>query len=552
MKRKIEATGTGGPKKRPKLTHSVASTTTVNNATTASAGVFALPKVPVSGSHASLPSILDARLCTIDSVISDAVRKHLAKAIQEHCPDTCVLKTPFSQTQFTFIMETFFSMYIMPQPSLFVNKNVNYFKSYLRIAFLNFFICKWFPDEASSQREDEYTYYDRFCSDEFKGGKIKTISSGKKSYMRNRILGQISTGARLTITIDSTLGPNYIAIPRTIYNALNLTSNWVVINRAPSMNSRCIYVCEVLIYDDPNDFTIHTNAFVCPFLNADQDGDEFPVHCVLLFTFLPRFDMSAAHIELSNLSWKYGNRHDILYSARYAFSQYHRLILHLNDEWFQSMCPLWKELNSYPTAQRCQVMMDLGCTLLRDELDDFLDVLLQFTRICSINLSIKDVVFPYNSDIHQIAMSKSINPMHNIPSGSTKQMGAGSSTRTSANLLQSIVASGAKGTSTHIKILLQNLHCHLYDSIDRHHKFANTVLHNFNKYVNAHIAMGNEGTKQFIFLYGLNSLHLHRSYMFINNVVLLSNIVTSVLFSSIYYQPTTVNYVFDKFLQLAF
>lgn len=92
-----------------------------------------------------------------------------------------------------------------------------------------------------------------------KRGFLNDIKSKKTSFMRNLILATKGNSLRMTITMDMFLGPNYVAISKRLYDRLDLATNLVLINRAPSINSTCVYVLEILAFDECNDLTIHIN-----------------------------------------------------------------------------------------------------------------------------------------------------------------------------------------------------------------------------------------------------------------------------------------------------
>jgi hypothetical protein len=186
--------------------------------------------------------------------------------INEHC---CI---QFDKFPFSFVIETANGNFaIFPPPERYVSKNFNYFRYLLReMAKKKDVTDSWSKVQCNLSEERAYN---EFIKNEFKGGQIQSIISGKKSYIRNRILGFHTFGLRHTLTIDSLLTAHYISIPAYVYKTLDLLTPLVLVNRAPSINDGCLYVCELLCHSD-DDPTIHLNPFLTERLHADQEGDD--------------------------------------------------------------------------------------------------------------------------------------------------------------------------------------------------------------------------------------------------------------------------------------
>lgn len=203
-------------------------------------------------------------------------------------------------------------------------------------------------------------------------------TSGKSSYVRTNILGALVKGIRGTLTVDPDLGPNEIGIIQEMYDKLNLAFPFVILNRDPSINSRCIYVCQLKPFSDKNDFTIHVNQYVLRGLNADQDGDEVTLYYIEKEDEICSLEMTKVMYEILRCSWKYGHRHDVFGVPRYGFSQYQDLMLHNYNDELCKLSKFWNDLQ--PFSDRKKIAFALACTTHRDEFDEFLDI---FTKFCS-------------------------------------------------------------------------------------------------------------------------------------------------------------------------
>lgn len=417
--------------------------------------------------------------------------------------DGCLHCVELENFTYTFVVQTRFRCYTFVQPSLYVSKNFNYFKSFVYTSVDHYRLKRAYNIEDA--KRVELTFYNNFMSNEFKGGELKTIVGGKTSFIRNKILGFHTLGLRLTLTIDCRLGPNYISIPKRLYEELNLATPYVIINRAPSINSKCIYVVEMLCGTDEHDNTIHISPFFTNGLHADQDGDDLTVFYLKRSGETPSITMQAAITELRMMSWKYGRRYDFAYRPRYSFTQYHHYILHVFDDYFKERNELWRRLGGTSRA-RCKLMMELGCSIMRDEVDDFIRLLIEFTGRLDCELT----------------------------SAHDMLTGGGS--------LKAVVESGAKGSDDHISIFLNNLY-----NLDPNYK--RNLIAGFDKYVDASTHMSAGGTRQFTLLYGVNSIYLHNNNIYANDSVILRNVHDSHLMSAIFYNKHAVNYVNEELLK---
>ena len=148
---------------------------------------------------------------------------------------------------------------------------------------------------------------------------------------------------RGVLTIDCKLSPHYISIPQKEFDNLDLATPLVIVHRDPSINDTCIYVAEILRNENPCDFTIHLNPYMTHGLHADQDGDEVTLFYIEKQDHEPSSAIQSAITELRNSSWKYGRRHNFAYKCKYSFTQYHRYLLFILNDFFCEHNELWKK-----------------------------------------------------------------------------------------------------------------------------------------------------------------------------------------------------------------
>lgn len=312
----------------------------------------------------------------------------------------------------------------------------------------------------------------------------------------------------MTLTIDCGLGPNDVKVPWKIYKQLNLATPLVLVNRAPSISSRCIYACEVHPHDDAQgDDTMHVNPYLLEGLHADQDGDELNVYFLEYTEAIPNKLLQMAIKEMKRLSWKYGLRYDVFYRPRYDFSQYHRLLCHQQHEVLMQHSPLWASIPGSP-AQRLRTIMNLGSSIMYDELDDFIELL---RALCA-------------------AL-----PLQSIP---CQDMLSGT-----GGLLD-IVHSGAKGSLPHVALFAQKLRT--ANNAD----FMPHAIQEFDKIIEGSSDLSDAGTQQFNMLYAFNSLTLHQDHMYLNDESIMSEVCASDIGALLAYNSVAVQHVFDSFTHI--
>lgn len=425
--------------------------------------------------------------------------KHNLKPV-ENC-NYCVefLKFPYA-----FNVVTSFYMFTFPPPCMWAKINENLFCAIIKKSVDNLKLIE--NRSKKSAKETEKEYYNYFCQKSLIGGTYKTQISGKNSIIRKKVLSFHANGLRLTLTIDSTLGPNYIVLPKSILKDLNLATMFVIINRAPSINSKCIYVCEILINKDENDNTVHLNSFIVNGLGADQDGDEINVNFFEKDGEIPSFELNSAILELKSMSWKYGCRHTSIYEPRYSISQHVKFILYLCDEKLKIQSPLWQTLKG-SISQKCNILMNLGCSILQTEVNDFIEnIVCNLVRINSV------VDVPVNELVQE------------------------------NGILSSVVNSGAKGTNDHITTYLTNLH------EENVNKFTKKCVDGFNKYIKNSVQMSREGTNQFILLKAMTSIGYYNNTISGADVVLVKNVKNSASFCTILYNHIAFEWLNEQFL----
>jgi hypothetical protein len=348
-------------------------------------------------------------------------------------------------------------------------------------------------------------YYNQICQQSLVGGTYKAQISGKNSIIRKKVLSFPANGLRLTLTIDSTLGQNYITLPMSNLKDINLATMLAIVNRAPSINNRCIYVCEIIINKDKNDNTAHLNPYIIEGLGADQDGDEINLIFYKKNGEIPSFALKNTIIELKAMSWKYGRRHTSIYNPRYSFSQHLKLILYLCDKTLEIESALWRSLpGNIPS--KCRVLMNLGCSILKEDVDEFIT-----NTVCVL--------------VEEYALT-------NIPINEML---------TENGILSAVVNSGANGSKGHIDNYLKNIY-----SCDTNN-FKKRCVHGFNRYIKNSPQMSREGTTQFILLKAMCSISYHQNIISFTDIPLYKNVKNSAAFCSVLYNNVAYDWLNDQF-----
>ncbi|UVX94913.1 LEF-9 [Callinectes sapidus nudivirus] len=412
----------------------------------------------------------------------------------ENCP-YCTLFTKFTRT---FILKTKYHYFTFPPPIWYSAKVLNFLKTFCASSYKYTKVKTMYPNEKSK----EVISYSMFTNMDFNEGSLNSLSTGKTSYIRNNILASHTFGARATLTIDSTLSPQYVVFPQHIFDGLELACPLVIINRAPSLKNTCIYAVEVLRSDDPDDYTIRMNSYVTEGLHADQDGDELTIFYIKHPDKCdPSHETQLAITELKKFSWNGGIRHDFAYKPRYEFTQYLKYILYRYDDHFNKNNKLWASISG-SVSEKCIKMMHLGCSIYPKEVDEFIEQVSEFVSKLDIQLScIGDIL-----------------------------NGTGT--------IEDVVLSGAKGEQLHIKTFLTNL----YNlSPDR----RKLLIDNFNNYIESGSKMSINGAYQFLSLESVNPMYLLDGDVFFNSKLLMKNIMAATAFAQYCYNIIASNHIFS-------
>lgn len=409
----------------------------------------------------------------------------------------CLYCTAFSKFTFTFILRTKYFYMTFPPPSWYQPKVLNFLRTFCNTS------CKYLVSKYSChlEKDCELKHYSLFVAMNFNDGCIKDLSTGKTSYVRNSILGFHSLGGRATLSIDCTLSPQVLLLPQKMFDEMDMACPLVIVNRAPSLKGTCIYVLEALRNPNVNDYTIRINGYICEGLHADQDGDELSIFYLKHpHTNYPSHDIKMAICELKRMCWNGGVRHDIAYRPRYEFTQYHRYILYRYNDYFCSINKLWNSINA-PVEEKCNIVMNLGCSIYIEEVDNLIQQLSDFVA----NLKIQTVTCQelLNAD----------------------------------GAIKDVVLSKAKGETIHLNTYLKNLY-----KVNEDRK--NDLISNFNKYIVSGSEMSRNGTYQFLFLETVNPLYLSNGNIFFNDTILLPNVSKSTAFASYFFNICATEYIF--------
>lgn len=399
--------------------------------------------------------------------------------ICEHCYINLNIKcyrcVKFYQYSHTFLLETLFGYYRSPPPTFFSDRNFNFFKTFIKKtqeflikhnikSFKNVTIPEYgsvLYSEWKNQQLNEEKRFETFLNNPFNNGVLKQQFSGKKSIIRNMMLGKIMPSMRYVLTIDTQLGPDEVSIPKLVYNKLNISSNFVIINRAPSINDTCISVAMLRWHTDS--FTAKISAFIADGLHADQDGDEITIFMLPKTNDGANYNEFLMMKELRHNMWSIGIRHKFDYSPKISFGQYYLYVLYKFHDKIVEKFPLYGKLPC-SVADKPKFLMNLFCGSQYDKAISFISDLMDMS---------KDLPIPIPS-------------LTNILTGK----------------LNDIIDSGSKGSINHLSEFIQ-----LMKGLNEkeHH---NKSIEAFNRYITSSGAMSKSGQQLYSMLFGTSSLIL--------------------------------------------
>lgn len=405
----------------------------------------------------------------------------------------CVECTPFVRSGLVWILHTSHFALLMPPPLFYTKRNLNVARALV---------------VQNGSAEEEERRYKMFREDQFSGGYLKNILTSKTSMIRNKLLGFLVPGARLTLTIESSLSPHYVKLPKCVFRNVDMLCPIILINRAPSITNTCVYACEALYHEDPTDHTIHVNPFVIDGLHADQDGDELTIF-YLKGRGPPGYDAMMAIEELRRLTWKYGIRHDTLGRSRYSFSQFHKHLLCRHDEEFRDNSPIWASLRG-SIKQRATSFFELASTVCREEGDDFISLVCKKSA-CNADLSV---------------------PLEDLETSE-------------GGVLREIIESGAKGTTQHIDLMRSMLKPKTRSDGVLVPDFAELTAA-FNSLVGGGQRMARMGMSQFNLLQALAPVNYHRGTIRSGATTLMRGCEASGFMCAIKFNLTAAEFVLER------
>jgi hypothetical protein len=401
--------------------------------------------------------------------------------------------------------------FYVPPPIIFAKNNYTFF-----VSVVEKFSTLKSPEDYGTW-EPNYRGFIETTS--FRGGFITKQLSGKSSYFRVNCLGSTAHALRGTLIISEDLMPGEVMVPKKIYDSIDFAFPYVLLNRDPSINSRSIYVCKIIPYENDFDCSIKINQFVLRGLHGDQDGDEVNLYYIKKEPI--SYQMQLAYYEMRRKSWD-GFRHDILGRPRYSFSQQQDLILDLYNDELCRISPLWNSLQKFGT-KKIKIFWSIGCFTHRDEVDEFLKMFLQFCK---------------DNDPGLVTYEEMLN---------------------ASGVLTRVVTSGAKGSDAHLRVYREQLIKKSDEEI------LDTAKKTFNKYVQSNHEMKLCGRQH------SGSLHIYQNglypssvnvffnnifilvyvcddSLFFNDTLLVSDIFAIPLTSIFLFNPLAVKYAITNYL----
>lgn len=131
------------------------------------------------------------------------------------------------------------------------------------------------PKEKSGQ------FYKQIQEAPLNYGSLSHRSCGKATLIRQIAFGKrCQYSMRATITPDTSLRPNEIALPRQVVEKFNLLGKWVLVNRMPSLQPENVIALKVVKIAD-FDNCVGIPMEIVAALKADFDGDEFNIYILM-------------------------------------------------------------------------------------------------------------------------------------------------------------------------------------------------------------------------------------------------------------------------------
>lgn len=404
----------------------------------------------------------------------------------------CVNCHAFKISNFAFALETPLGSFLFPAPILYTERN---FKAL--IYFIHRYIDLLAREEKKGKElseNEKQEHFEILCKGHdyclqlpFNMGKLATIQGTKDSILRRQLLADFAYGARFTLTIDSTLEYGTVSIPKKIWDELKISNAYVVINRDPSINTRCAFVCRILWHDIPNDNTMHINAGVLVGLHADADGDELNIYAMLIKIFgaTTSYEQRLAIEELRSMSYDVGKRVDSYNNPRYVLSQIEKYHIHVRDNVFNKH-PMWHYIFGKNFSEKITNISILGATIMRDEFDSFLKFL-------------RDTFKNFTS----ITISEILN-----------YTGA----------MKSIIDSESKGSLATAKYTIDKIF-----SLDIN---TDEFVQNFNRYVNSNKSIGTLGRTQYLYAHTMQAISLIKYSLYMNRNLFVGELNNNGLFDN--------------------
>lgn len=442
-----------------------------------------------------------------ESIFEELNIKPMRELLKDPQPECCVDSFDYAHA---FGVMMLGKCFIFPLPQMYSTKNFSFFRSIIEIGYRLQLTNEYdapVPEKIKSldctSSAPIIRYLERihkkFLQNNFKCSNFSILQSGKRSFVRSYLLGHRHHGARMTMVVDNELSPDQISIPKAIFKELELAVPLVIINRAPSINETCIYVCELLHHD--TDSCIHVNPFVLDGLHADQDGDDISFSYLKYESSIPSVQMQMAIAELRSVSWNWGYRHNVLYKPRYTMGQQFRHLLYRHHEWFIENSDCYKMISRvYGKENRVKcidVLMHLGCSVMRNEINDLINLILAFNcKVQDNSLRISDYI-KCDDEILDVVRSKS------------------------------------KGSDRHIEMYLRNL---TRASDEQALKSA------FDDKIDSSKVLEQEGQTQFSLLHALSPASLKMTHLYMGDKVAVPNFTKTRLMNTRKYNKEGVFY----------
>lgn len=331
--------------------------------------------------------------------------------------------------------------------------------------------------------------YSNLIEQPINDGNIKEQLSGKNSYVRKKVLGSKNKAIRLVCIIDTTLGPDEVVIPKSIWSRIDFKTQYGIVNRFPSINSECIFVQKIK-YCENNYPVIRISSFIADGLHCDQDGDELNLYIIENVNDIHDYTEHILFKEYSNNAFSSGEKCNFDYRPKISFGQHYDHVLYKHHD---EMDKLWPNYTKLPCSKsnRPSFLMNLLCSMYSDVATNIISDIIEYFKTIKIETP---------------------KPLELLEGG---------------DIIKNIYLSGSKGTENHYTKFLEQI------KGMNETEYMNAAIAQFNKFILSSSSVSINGKNLYTKLAVFPNLHITQNNLLYQNVIVSENILDNpIVFNS--------------------